>query len=143
MLIKLDDPRALPLRAHPTDAGVDLFSALHYDILPGSKVLVDTGFSIQIPAGWFGMIVPRSSMGKLGIRLANTIGIIDPDYRGNIKVFLENCGNDAFSITAFETRVAQLLIIPVFNFVNFEEWDGNNEDWFDTKRGAGGFGSTG
>jgi dUTP pyrophosphatase len=79
-------------------------------------------------------------MGKVRVSIANTVGVIDSDYRGNIKVFLLNEGTEVFSIQAFETRIAQLLIMPI---VLDEFTVHTEEDWYDTKRGTGGFGSTG
>jgi len=138
--IKLDDPRAAPLRAHPSDAGADLFSMSEVAIYPGEQKIIDTGVAIKIPLGFVGLIYNRSSQGKLRIQIANGTGIIDSDYRGNIKVMLINNGEDPYFISPLATRIAQLVITPITLAV-FAPYRGI--DWNDTLRGTGGFGSTG
>lgn len=124
----------LPKRAHDTDAGADLYSAETVTLLPGESRLVDTGVGVKIPVGYGGFVLNRSSQRVNGITSLGT-GLIDSDYRGNIKVFLVNEGNDEYKIVAGETRIGQLVIIPVLlpKFV---------DSWNDTERGTGGFGST-
>lgn len=126
----------LPRRAHPTDAGADLVSAESCELSPGEQRMIDTGVAVKIPVGCVGYVFNRSSQGKLGIGIPHSVGVIDSDYRGNIKVILKNNGSAAYSITAGETRIAQLVVQPVLlcNFV---------DAWNDTERGTGGFGSTG
>jgi dUTP pyrophosphatase len=138
--VKLDFPECMPKRAHPTDAGADLFSVLSFGLMPDTKFLLDTGVAIKIPIGYVGLVVPRSSMGKVRVSIANTVGVIDSDYRGTIKVFLLNEGTEMFYVQAFETRIAQLIIMPI---VLDEFTVHTEENWYDTKRGTGGFGSTG
>ena len=140
--IKFDDPRAVPLRAHPTDAGADLFSNAEVAIYPGEQKLIDTGVAIRIPVGNVGLIFNRSSQGKLGIQIANGTGIIDSDYRGNLKVLLKNNGEEPYFIYPYSTRIAQLVISPVV-LAEFVTWVGDADRWSDTDRGVGGFGSTG
>lgn len=139
---KLEDPRAAPLRAHPTDAGGDLFSNAEVHIYPGEQKLIDTGVAVKIPVGFVGYIFNRSSQGKIGIQIANGTGIIDSAYRGNLKVLLKNNGEDPYFIYAYTTRIAQLVISPIV-LATFVPWVGTDEDWLDTERGTGGFGSTG
>lgn len=138
--IKCTDSRLAPQRAHESDAGADLRSTESIDIYPGEMHLVDTGVAIKVPVGYVGLVVPRSSMGKVRVMLANTIGVIDADYRGNVKVLLANDGENPFSITGADTRIAQLMIVPVMlaQFVPFSQGT-----WDDTGRSVGGFGSTG
>lgn len=124
----------LPQRAHRTDAGADLFSAQTLTLNPGEQSLVDTGVAIKIPPGYGGFILNRSSQRVKGITSLGT-GLIDSDYRGRLKVFLVNEGADEYKIIAGETRIAQLVIIPVM-LCGFEDY------WNDTERGTGGFGST-
>ncbi len=143
MLIKLDNDLCMPKRAHPTDAGMDLVSSVYETILPGEQKMVDTGVSVAIPPGFVGLLLNRSSQGKIGIQLANSVGVIDPDYRGNIKVLLKNNGSDPYHISQYKTRVAQLVIVPIWA-PNLEIWDSTDEFWETmTERGTGGFGSTG
>lgn len=138
--IKLSDPRCTPMRANPSDAGADLVCMETVTIYPEEMMMVDTGVAIRIPRGFVGIVAPRSSQGKIRVSLANTLGIIDADYRGNIKLLLVNEGEDPYKIEGYKTRVAQLLIVPVM-LPMFREFDG--ADWNDTARGFGGFGSTG
>jgi dUTP pyrophosphatase len=139
--VKVEDQRLWPDRAHSTDAGADLRTKNDLDLKPGLQYLFDTGVAIKIPAGFVGMVFNRSSQGKIGVQIANGTGIIDSDYRGNIRVLLRNTGTETYSVKAFDTRIAQLVIVPIVlpNFV--EEMDGHS--WDDTVRGVGGFGSTG
>lgn len=138
--IKCADSRLYPQRVHDSDAGADLRSTESHEIYPGDVKLIDTGVAIKIPVGYVGLVVPRSSMGKVRVMLANTIGVIDAAYRGNIKVLLANDGEDPFIVTEHDTRIAQLLITPVMlaQFVPFSQGT-----WDDTGRSVGGFGSTG
>ena len=140
--IKLSDPKAMPLRAHPTDAGADLFSSHDSFLLyPGDKKMVDTGVAIKIPVNWVGLVYNRSSQGKIEVSIPHAVGVIDSDYRGNIKVLLKNNGEDPYEINKYTTRIAQLVITPIM-LPKFEVVNLNHEDWEDTVRGGGGFGST-
>lgn len=125
----------LPKRAHRTDAGADLFSYEECEIYPGEQKLVDTGIAIKIPEGYGGFIFNRSSQGKKGITIPHSVGVIDSDYRGNLKVLLKNIGEDPYKISVGD-RIAQLVVMPVL-LVEFKDI------WNDTDRGTGGFGSTG
>ena len=140
--VKLEHPNLRPLRAHPTDAGADLFSTITLDIYPGEQKMVDTGVAVQIPVGFVGLVYNRSSQGKIGVQLANSVGVIDADYRGNIKVLLKNTGDEPYFIKQHDTRIAQLVISPVV-LAEFGDFTGTEEQWNTTERGTGGFGSTG
>ena len=139
--IKLSDPLALPKRAHPTDAGLDLKSMMWTDIFPGEMKLIDTGVAVKIPKGYVGLVFLRSSMGKVGYSLANAVGVIDSDYRGNIKVMLKNTGDEKLVIVK-EDRIAQLVVMPI-ELPDLIEFEGTEDEWLDSERGSGGFGSTG
>ena len=134
-----DDDECTPYKKHRYDAGWDLRSNNEtFTLKPGAKVLVDTGIKLGIPRGYIGMITPRSGLGtKYEVGLANTVGIIDSDYRGEVKVFLVNKGHMELEVKKYD-RICQLLIIPVLlqsmRKVGFLE---------DTGRGDAGFGSTG
>lgn len=125
----------LPQRAHPSDAGADLFALESCEIYPGEQKLVDTGVAVKIPPGFAGFIFNRSSQGKKGITIPHSVGVIDSDYRGNLKVLLKNIGEDPYEISVGD-RIAQLVVqrveLPTFR-----------DSWNDTQRGTGGFGSTG
>jgi dUTP pyrophosphatase len=130
----------LPQRAHSTDAGADLFAwfegnTQEYEIFPGEQKMIDTGIAVKIPRGYAGFVYNRSSQGKKGIQIPHSVGIIDSDYRGTIKVILKNLGEDPYKITLGD-RIAQLVIQKV-ELVTF------TDIWNDTQRGTGGFGSTG
>jgi len=132
----LPKPEAkLPERAHPTDAGADLFSYESLEIYPNEQKLVDTGIAIKIPQGFAGFVYNRSSQGKKGITIPHSVGVIDSGYRDTIKVLLKNIGDDPYKITAGD-RIAQLVIQKV-ELVQFKDI------WNDSTRGTGGFGSTG
>lgn len=152
---KLLDPRAsLPVRAHPTDAGLDLASLDEVRLDLMERTLVKTGVSVRIPAGYVGLLVPRSSLSKKNIMLTNSCGIIDADYRGELLISLMHVNKDDTSefarnilyvphahIQASE-RIAQLLIVPIA-LPDAIKYTGSDEDWNNTQRGVGGFGSTG
>ena len=139
--VKLDDTRAMPVRAHPSDAGADSFSNAEIAIYPGETKMIDTGVAVKIPLGYVGLVYNRSSQGKINVTIPHSVGVIDADYRGNIKVLLKNNGEDPYFIYRFTTRIAQLVITPVM-LATFKGWDATTEAWDDTKRGTGGFGST-
>lgn len=130
-----EDTAFLPKRANSTDAGADLMSTENLEIWPGEQKLVDTGVAVKIPEGYAGFVFNRSSQGKKGITIPHSVGVIDADYRGNIKVILKNIGEDPYKIERGD-RIAQLVLVPVL-LVEFEDI------WNDTERGMGGFGSTG
>jgi len=136
--VKLDYPECLPQRAHASDAGADLVSTISADLVPISTLMYDTGVAIKIPVGHVGLVFSRSSMGKVRVTLANGTGVIDSDYRGNIKVILANDGTTVFKVEAFKTKIAQLVIVPIMlaKFIPFEQ------TWDDTVRSTRGFGST-
>jgi dUTP pyrophosphatase len=125
----------LPQRAHPPDAGADLRALDAHEIYPDEQKLVDTGVAVKIPRGFAGFIYNRSSQGKKGITIPHSVGVIDSDYRGNLKVLLKNISEDPYKIEVGD-RIAQLVIMPVL-LPEFKDI------WNDTTRGAGGFGSTG
>ena len=138
---RIGDTIALPQYASEGSAGLDLRACVDttLSLNPGETTLIPTGLCIHIAdPGYAGMIIPRSGLGhKHGIVLGNLIGLIDSDYQGQLFVSCWNRGNDPFDIEV-GTRIAQLVMVPVvqvaFNRVdNFEQ----------SERGAGGFGSTG
>ena len=142
--IKILDARMqelLPAYATPGSAGLDLRACIDEPITieAGQTVLIPTGLAIHIgDPSYAAMILPRSGMGhKNGIVLGNLVGLIDSDYQGQLMVSTWNRGQSAFTLNPME-RLAQLIIVPVlqvgFNVV---------EEFGDSERGVGGFGSTG
>lgn len=121
-------------------AGMDLRANLDEAIIlkPMERQLIPTGLFVEIPLGYEGQIRPRSGLAiKHGLSLINCVGTIDSDYRGEIKIPLINLSNEAFTIEHGE-RVAQ-FVLAAHGMVEWSLEDALN----DTKRGAGGFGSTG
>ena len=138
---KLFDPRCLPIRAHFTDAGSDLVAIEDTMIEPSIMKMVDTGVAVKIPQGYVGLVYSRSGQGKIRVHLANGTGVIDSGYRGNIKVMLVNDGTTVYKITAFDTKIAQLVVVPID--LSTYKVISTDEDWIDSDRGEAGFGSTG
>ena len=142
--LKILDPRmhdCLPAYATSGSAGLDLRACLDAPrtLAPGDTDLVPTGLAIHItdPA-YAGMILPRSGLGhKHGIVLGNLVGLIDSDYQGPLMVSVWNRGTQPYTLQPME-RLAQLVIVPIQQ-VRFDVVD----DFADSARGAGGFGSTG
>jgi dUTP pyrophosphatase len=133
---------ALPAYETADAAGMDLRAAVNdseaVTLAPGARAMIPTGLTIALPPGYEAQVRPRSGLAaKHGITCLNSPGTIDADYRGEVKVILINLGQDAFVIKRGE-RIAQMVIAPVtraeLNVV--AELD-------ETKRGTGGFGSTG
>ncbi|MBI3504992.1 MAG: dUTP diphosphatase [Proteobacteria bacterium] len=132
---KLDPRATLPTRAHPDDAGLDLYALEDMSIGPRAGALGRTGIALSLPAAHVGLVADRSSMAKRGLKTAG--GIIDAGYRGEIGVVLWNLTDAPQTIAAGE-RFAQLLILPVATPAPTE-----TKELTETSRGAGGFGSTG
>jgi len=136
--IKLDTPQCEPYKKHHYDAGFDLKDKNGTTIRPYEEKHIHTGVYAEIPEGYVGLVFPRSSMGKNGLVLLNTVGVIDSHYRGEIIVMAKNINsNNKLLIDQYE-RFAQLVIVPVF-LPTIEIV----EKLSSTERGTGGFGSTG
>ncbi|AMO72840.1 dUTP diphosphatase [Sphingorhabdus sp. M41] len=137
---RLDHAGDLPLPSYETagSAGMDVRAAEELMITPGQRGLVGTGFAFAIPEGYEIQVRPRSGLAlKKGISIPNTPGTIDSDYRGELKVILINHGAEDFVIQRGD-RIAQIVVAPVQRGILNEV---TNLD--ETKRGSGGFGSTG
>jgi dUTP pyrophosphatase len=135
---RLDPGLPLPAYAHPGDAGLDLYAADTTTLRPGERALVPTGIALAIPAGFVGLVHPRSGLAvDHGLTVLNAPGTIDAGYRGEVKVLLVNLGQDVVEITHGQ-RIAQLLLMRI-GLADVREVDLLDA----TVRGAGGFGSTG
>ena len=137
---KLYPNAILPTYGSAEAAGADLYACLDapVTVAPGEIFWVPTGIALEVPKGCAGLIYARSSMGtKRGLAPANKVGVIDSDYRGEVRVVLLNHSKQEQTIVPGE-RVAQLIITPVLTPA-YEE----AEELTDTQRGVGGFGSTG
>lgn len=135
----LNDEAGIPAYAHDGDAGVDLRSLIDVDMAPFERICIPTGIALAIPSGHAGFVLPRSGLAtKHGIAVANAPGLIDSNYRGEIKVTLINLDAHRPFHIAKGDRIAQLVIMRVENvaFRDTEELDESN-------RGSGGFGSSG
>jgi dUTP pyrophosphatase len=128
-----------PARAHDSDAGYDLHAAEPARIEPGGRASVGTGIAFAIPDGQAGLVLPRSGLAaRHGIALVNSPGLIDPGYRGEVRVLLLNTdASEPFDVSPGD-RIAQLVLVR-FETLPLEEV-GSLEG---TVRGAGGLGSTG
>lgn len=135
---KLVPEASKPKFAHKTDAGADL-TATSINFSREGQVVYGTGISVEIPEGMGGFILPRSSIRDKDLDMSNCVGLIDPDYRGEIMATfnLKNPWSDD-SIYKVGDRIAQLVILPV-PFTQYIEVDELSE----TSRGTGGHGSTG
>lgn len=135
----LEDGARVPSYAHDSDAAADLYAADTMTLPAHSQGnMVRTGVHIGLPEGWMALIIPRSSIGaKTGLRLSNSVGLIDTDYRGPLGVLYDNISDSDYTINAGD-RIAQLLVMPVHRF-SAEVMDNLTE----TDRGEGGFGSSG
>ena len=128
----------LPAAHHPGDAGLDLATVDEVALPPGARAAVATGVAVAVPAGWVGLVHPRSGLARRsGVTVLNAPGTIDAGYRGELVVLLVNLGDEPVTLRPGE-RVAQLLLqqVALPEVVEVDELD-------ETARGTGGFGSTG
>jgi dUTP pyrophosphatase len=128
----------MPAYAHPGDAGMDVCSIEDVVVAPGGRVLVKTGFAMELPDGFEAQVRPRSGLAiKNGITVLNTPGTIDSGYRGEVGVILANFGDVPFRVEK-GMKIAQMVI------ARFEKADVEVVgELSSSERGAGGFGSTG
>ena len=137
---KLTDTAKIPERGSSMAAGYDLVADIKDEVIikPHTTFMVGTGVAVAIPEGYFGGIYARSGLSaKEGLRPANCTGVVDADYRGEIKVALHNDSEEKRTIAPGQ-KIAQMVVSPFLSveFSQVEELD-------DTDRGEGGFGSTG
>lgn len=136
---RLDPTIELPAYAYTGDAGLDLRASQAVDIAPFERVLIPTGLAIALPDGFAGFVQPRSGMAlKQGLTIANTPGLIDAHYRGELKIIAVNIDSEHVIHIERGERIAQLVIqeVPLVRLVEVDELD-------KTDRGEGGFGSSG
>lgn len=136
---KLDETLDMPAYAYAGDAGLDLRAAENVVLKPFERKLVSCGIAMAIPRGYAGFVLPRSGLAaKHGISIVNAPGLIDSDYRGEIKAILVNLDPETPFEISHGDRIAQLVIMAIPT-VSLEEADQLSE----TSRGVGGFGSSG
>ena len=133
---KLEKNAQIPQYAYDTDAGADIRSSEEYVLMPNETAMINTGFSVAIPEGFFGAIASKSGLASRGIVVANSFGVVDSSYRGEVKVLLYNRTKAPFEINEGD-KIAQFILMPFMKaqFREVEELD-------DTERKDGGFGST-
>lgn len=137
---KLSEKAVIPAYGSEYAAGADLYACVDgaVEIKPHETVMIPTGIALELPVGYAGLIYARSGLAtKKGLAPANKVGVVDCDYRGEVKVALHNHSDSVQSVSAGE-RIAQIVIAPYVT-AEFEETDELSR----TVRGAGGFGSTG
>jgi dUTP pyrophosphatase len=137
-IARLKENAILPARATPDAAGLDLFAAETVTLDPGQHCLIGTGVAIALQPWHVGFVCPRSGMAlRDRVTVLNAPGVIDPDYRGEVSVILINLGDEPYLVKS-GARIAQLVIVSFASprIVEADALPG-------TKRGAGGFGSTG
>ena len=140
LIKRLSKEVSLPKYETNGSSGMDLAANINasIDINPGKTAIIPTGLALSIPKGFEVQIRPRSGLAaKKKISVLNTPGTIDADYRGEIKVILINLGQESFKVEK-GLRIAQMVVCPIVQ-AQLKEVDDLNE----TKRGKGGFGSTG
>ena len=127
-----------PTRAHATDAGLDLYVPEGQGCLvrPGAVYTIDLGVRVAVPNGYYGQLTLRSSAGKKGLIIPNSVGIIDSGYRGSLKLLVSSLAEPVMIATG--ERICQLIILPL----PAVQWEDGVVDT-DTDRGQGGIGSTG
>ena len=135
---KLDENARAPEMAHEGDSGFDLYASESATLRPGERKLIATGLSVEVPQGFEAQVRPKSGLAiKSGITVLNTPGTVDAGYRGEVKVILVNLSDQEYKIEKGK-KIAQM----VFAKVECPELKIVNE-LGETKRGEGGFGSTG
>ncbi|HXW43164.1 MAG TPA: dUTP diphosphatase [Streptosporangiaceae bacterium] len=139
LLQRLDPGLPVPGRAHPGDAGCDLYAAADLDLRPGQRAVVGTGVAIALPAGYAAFVHPRSGLAaEHGVTIVNAPGTVDAGYRGEIKVIVLNTDAEHAVQLRRGDRIAQLVIqrVEMPAFLEVDTLPGS-------QRGAGGHGSTG
>ena len=136
-IVKNNPNAVIPSRANSTDIGLDLVAIDVYKVLDSGVVLYDTGISASVPKGYYLEILPRSSLSKTGWMLANSVGVIDPSYRGNLLIALAKGTNQPEPIKLPFCKCQLVLRRALYAEVQ------EVSSLSDTERGLGGFGSTG
>ena len=135
---KTSEKAVIPTYAKDGDAGLDLTAIESHINFDYKFVEFDTGIAVEIPQGFVGYVFPRSSISKTSHSLANSVGVIDSSYRGSIKLRMRFDENSSDMEYTYGDKIGQLIIMPIPNIELNEV-----SELTDTKRGGGGFGSTG
>jgi dUTP pyrophosphatase len=138
LIQRLRDDAVVPARAYKGDAGLDLAACERHELGPGERASVGTGLAVAIPAGHAGFVQPRSGLAaNHGLTIVNTPGLIDPGYRGEVRVVLLNTDRAEAFVVEPGMRIAQLVVLPVATPEPTEV-----DRLPDSERGARGFGSS-
>ncbi len=136
---RVDERARLPTRAHPGDAGLDLYALDSATLAPGARAEIRTGIALEIPEGHAGLVLPRSGLAaRHGIALVNAPGLIDSGYRGELRVLLLNTDRDAAYGVSAGDRIAQLVLVALAQAAITEV-----SELAASARGTAGFGSSG
>lgn len=139
MKYAVENEICVPSFGTPLSAGLDLRSKVGIEVIPNRTTFIPTGLRVALNPNTVGLLFPRSGLStKFGLRLANGVGVIDADYRGEIIVPIYHDASGIYSVKAGE-RIAQLVVVPILSPALFERVATLDE----TERGEGGFGSTG
>jgi dUTP pyrophosphatase len=138
-MVRLDERAKLPTRAHPGDAGLDLYALQAATLEPGDRASIATGIAVEIPPGQAGLVLPRSGLAaRHGIAVVNAPGLIDSGYRGELRVLLLNTDRRQRFELAAGDRIAQLVLVAIESPEPLEV-----ASLAVSERGQGGFGSSG
>lgn len=137
---KLNENAVVPTKAHATDAGFDLYCTSKEVDWDKRQIICHTGLAFEIPVGFVGLLFPRSSVSNKPLIMANSVGVIDSCYRGEVtaKFNITDMRQSGMNHYQVGNKVAQIIIIP-YPEIEFEE----AEELSETDRGTGGYGSTG
>jgi dUTP pyrophosphatase len=137
-ILRLREDAVVPTRAYTGDAGLDLAACERIELGPGQRATVGTGLAVAIPDGHAGFVQPRSGLAaKHGITIVNAPGLVDPGYRGELRVILLNTDTDRPFVVEAGMRIAQLVVVPVPELEPVEVGE-----LPETERGVRGFGSS-
>lgn len=143
--VKVESEDLTPVRQNSTDAGLDLRAKQDYILTAHKRTLVGTGVRVAVPPWHVGLLFPRSSLSKYGITMTNSVGVIDSEYRGEVMASLIFNGlENSYAETVIKKgdRIVQLVVVPIMLCEVYKNVQ-SEEDWNNTTRGTGGFGSTG
>jgi len=136
--LKLREEAVVPARAYDGDAGLDLTACERVVLEPGERAMVGTGLAVAIPEGYAGFVQPRSGLAaRHGITIVNTPGLVDPGYRGELRIVLRNTDVREQFVVEPGMRIAQLVVVPVAAVEPVEV-----EELPESERGVRGFGSS-
>ncbi len=137
-ILRLREDAVVPAHAYAGDAGLDLAACERVELAPGERATVGTGLAVAIPEGFAGFVQPRSGLASThGITIVNTPGLVDPGYRGELRVILLNTDSEAAFVVEPGMRIAQLVVVPVSAVEPVEV-----DELPETERGVRGFGSS-